>query len=138
MSTRPTNPLPAVLSALACAALLALGACDPVERAPAPAGSAAGVQIEVPRDGQASFGALRIGLGYVSEADYADAAGAQRRGLTAGLWFFLPQDTAKNQTSVAHVGQSLQVAGYQVFVEELRGGRHASARLLVQGPPPAR
>lgn len=133
MSTRSADWRLLLLIPAAWAVLSGSG-CAPVERAPAGAGPAGGSVVEVRANTQATVGRLRIGLGYTRTAEIAEASGARRRGLVAGLWIFAKPEAGKDRKLEVHVGERVDVDGYSIFVEEIRGGRGDSVRLRIQEP----
>ena len=114
---------------------LALGVCGAgglVERVPIkPEAGAVWDVLTVAASTQGESGDLRIGLGSVTRGGYTDGNGARRRGLVAGLWIFVRGDSSKNRTVELHAGQRLKVGRRTLYVEEIRGGRRGSVRVLV-------
>ena len=114
---------------------LALGVCGaggPVERVSVkPEAGAVWDVLTVAASTQGESGDLRIGLGSVTRGGYTDGNGARRRGLVAGLWIFVRGDSSTNRTVEVHAGQRLKVGRRTLYVEEIRGGRRGSVRVLV-------
>jgi hypothetical protein len=65
---------------------------------------------------QATFGALRVGTGNIWEADFTDADGQSKRGLTAGLWLFFRDDAASNRHERVHEGSEVQAGDVKIHV----------------------
>lgn len=73
--------------------------------------------ITIQSNTQATLGDdVRIGAGNFHEEDYTPAGGGSRRGLTAGLWIYVRNDSSKDTHVRVHTGQVLSVPGYQLEV----------------------
>ncbi len=113
-------------------------ACERVDRVPAPSvppasGSAVSRALEITAGTQGQFGDLRIALGAVREADAADERGAKP--LEASVYVFVRTDSSKNLTRWMRAGEALEVAGYSLFVEEVRTAGRGSVLLRITGSP---
>ena len=82
---------------------------------------------------QATYGALRVAVGYVHKGAYTDETGAKKEGLVAGL-----QVLRRGAPEKIEVHEGQRVAGTPGFVvEQIKGGFKGIVRIRFEGAPPA-
>lgn len=103
------------------ASLLCLGAmvaCGQGERVEPPADPDA-TPLVISQGTQGRAGGLSIGVASVSTADYVDEGGTPKHGPVAGLAFSLTGDPPRSERRQVHAGQTLEIFGYSLFIEEV-------------------
>lgn len=83
---------------------------------------------------QGVFGKLGIGAGYMGGGPYLDEKGVRRNGVYASLSITVDGDRSQFQQPDVHAGQTLEVAGYRIFVEEINPGDRGTIVLSVWAP----
>jgi hypothetical protein len=78
------------------------------------------IQRTVANTGQVTVGDLKIGVGNIWVDEYTDAQGNTQEGLTAGLWFFVRNREDLDHSVRVYVGQTTEVADYQVRVLDIK------------------
>lgn len=81
-----------------------------------------GVVVSIMSTSQGNFGKLSIGAGYMGPGLYLDENGVKRDGLHAALSITIEGEPSLFQQPDVHEGQTLDVAGYQIFIEKINPG----------------
>lgn len=96
--------------------LVGLGGCLPSETVPGTGGE----PVQITQGTVATFHGLRLGVANIIKDDHVDEAGARQRELTAALTLFIDGDPPQERDFKVHAGQTVTIAGYSVYVEEIR------------------
>ncbi|MHB8347346.1 MAG: hypothetical protein ACYDHM_09200 [Acidiferrobacterales bacterium] len=83
---------------------------------------------------QGNFGKLSIGAGYLGGGPYLDEKNVRREGLHAGLSITIEGKPSRFQQPDVHEGQTLDVAGYRIFVEKINPGNRGTIVLRLWSP----
>jgi hypothetical protein len=70
--------------------------------------------------GQLTYQSLRVGVGNIWQEEYTDAKGVTQQGITAGLWFFIREDSSLNRNVRVYIGQDVTVGRYSVHVLDIK------------------
>lgn len=65
---------------------------------------------------QFTYKDLKIGTGNFWEEEYTNDKSETIKGLTAGLWIYVKDNSQEDRTLRAFPGMKIDVAGYQIFV----------------------
>ncbi len=125
INKRSAGPLAALLLALAAAA----------SAAPSAGKAAEGTVLSVMASTQLHFGKLAIGALSTEFGSFLDEKRVRREGLYAHLEIAVKGDESQFQQVKAREGQTLEVAGYRIFVEKIAPGARGSAVLRLWAPP---
>ena len=110
------------------ACVLAAG-CKPVEKAPV---LGEGNMIEIRQGTAGGSEGLRIGLSNIIETDYTGPAGEKKHGLEAVLVLFIKGEPPQEKRFDTHIGDTVSLGKYSVYVQEISGGSKGSVKLQVK------
>lgn len=119
------------MKALYFSVLILAAGCVPVERAPGSGGEV----IRIKQGNAAAFHKLRLGVTNIARADFTDEAGMNKRGSVAGLTLVVEGDPPQEKDFQVHAGQRIVMAGYSVYLEEIRGTLKGTVTLRVEELP---
>lgn len=107
------------------------------EKAPSPASTSAteGFILSIMSTTQGNFGKLGIGAGYMGGGPYLDEQNVRRNGLHASLSIAVEGEPSLFQQPDVHEGQTLEAAGYRIFVEKIDPGTRGAIVLRLWAPP---
>jgi hypothetical protein len=91
------------------------------------------LQRTVANTGQVTIGDLKIGVGNIWVGEYTDAQDNTQEGLTTGLWFFIRNREDLDHSVRVYVGQTIEVADYQVRVLDIKSDGPVILGII---PPP--
>lgn len=102
---------------------------------PSPGKTDEGFSFSIMQTTQGNFGNLSIGAGYMGGGPYLDENGVRQEGLYASLTITIKGEPSQFQQPDVHEGQTLEVAGYRIFVEKIiPDGRRGTIILHIWGP----
>lgn len=113
---------------IAALVLIGLGGCVPSEKVPGSGGEV----IQLKQGTVGSFRELKIGVTNLIETEYADAAGAKKKGLAAVLALFIDGNPPREKDVQLRPGQKAAFGKFSVYVEEIRGTTKGLVTLRVE------
>jgi hypothetical protein len=84
---------------------------------------------------QYTYQNLKVGVSNIAVETYADENGKTQRGLTAGFWFSVNNDSASNQQISAHTGQIVNFGTWKISVDKIRSEDKGYVCLKVEPLP---
>lgn len=107
------------------------------QKAPAanPPDASEGIVLSIMATTQGNFGKLGIGVMDIDSGPYLDEKRVWRESLYAKLEITVEEDPSQFRQTKVREGQSLEVAGYRIFVEKINPGARGSIVLRLWSPP---
>lgn len=95
-----------------------------------------GSVLSIMETAQLNFGKLEIGAGYMGGGPYFDEKHARREGLHAKLEIAVEGQPSQFTHASVREGQTLEVAGYRIFVTKITPGEKGTILLRLWAAPP--